>query len=142
MSKKDNRLTYNDDDYIRPNVTYTDKLTAEEIKEKLRYYKQVKSTKELSKIPLHTQIKYFKIDNNDSKFRIGGRLKSKKNADTYIVLYNNKKSWSVDTQHAIFFKKMTAEEMEKQSKERIQQLENQISDLKSDFNKVKKENKK
>jgi hypothetical protein len=94
-----------DKTYKRPDVTYQEKLTKEEIKEKLDGYVKVI---DINDVPLNTHMRYFIIDKDGNKvFRTGGMLQNKDNADTYVILSNGKLSWSVQIENAIFFKKLT-----------------------------------
>ena len=79
------------DDYKRPKKTLTDKLSAEEIKNKLEDYIEVE---DISKVPLNSHLRYFteKYDEKKKKsskvFRLGGFLVNKNNYDKYVVLSN------------------------------------------------------
>ncbi len=106
-----------DDSYKRPKKTLTDKLTSEDIKNKLEDYIEVE---DISKVPLNTHIRYFtEIEDKVKKkkikvFRLGGFLINKNNYDQYVVLSNTpetcfinnkKKTWSVNTKTSIFYRK-------------------------------------
>lgn len=142
-----------DDSYKRPKKTLTDKLTAEEIKEKLEDYIEVE---DISKVPLNTHIRYFKEEINDKGkktkvFRMGGFLVNKNNYDKYVILSNvpdtgvinnNKKTWSVNTKTSIFYRKQTLEEIKEEMHEEIDELNDEIETLKKELKKVKSENSK
>lgn len=104
MSKYVKKLG-SDKSYNRPDITYQEKLSNDEIKEKLQGYEQ---TNNITEIPLNTHIRYF-IKNQDGTqiFRTGGFLHSKQNPDKYIMLSNGKDIWSVQIKNRIFFKKMS-----------------------------------
>lgn len=142
-----------DDSYKRPKKTLTDKLTAEEIKEKLEDYIEVE---DISKVPLNTHIRYFKEEINDKgkktkAFRMGGFLVNKNNYDKYVILSNvpdtgvinnNKKTWSVNTKTSIFYRKQTLEEIKEEMHDEIDELNDEIETLKKELKKVKSENSK
>lgn len=95
-----------DTQYKRPKITAQDKLTYDEIKEKLINYEKVK---DLSSLPLYTHLRYIEIKINpktkkkEQKFRLGGFLINKDHYDKYIVLSNGKLKWSVQTPSAVFY---------------------------------------
>lgn len=142
-----------DDSYKRPKKTLTDKLTAEEIKEKLEDYIEVE---DISKVPLNTHIRYFKEEINDKgkkikAFRMGGFLVNKNNYDKYVILSNvpdtgvinnNKKTWSVNTKISIFYRKQTLDEIKEEMQDEIEELNDEIETLKKELKKVKSENSK
>jgi len=130
------------DGYIRPKYTTQDKLTDEEIQEKLKFYKRVE---DIQKVPLSTHLRYFTIGKDDSyNFRLGGNLFRADGLPDYVILTNGGRNWSVQAKNAIFFSKMTTEEigikineLEKENKE----LKKNNEALKSTLKEVKKENK-
>ena len=104
MSKYVKKLG-SDKSYKRPKTTYQEKLSADEIAEKLQGYEQVD---DISEVPLNTHLRYFRTNPDGSQtFRTGGFLHNKKNAETYIMLSNGKSVWSVQIKGTVFFKKMT-----------------------------------
>jgi len=141
-----------DDSYKRPKKTLTDKLTSEDIKSKLEDYIEVE---DISKVPLNTHIRYFtekedKIKKKKIKvFRLGGFLVNKNNYGKYIILSNtpetgvinnNKKTWSVNTQTSIFYRKQNFDEIKEQYKDEIDELYDEIDNLKKQIKKLKAEN--
>ncbi len=123
------------DGYKRPKKTFQDKLTAEEIKEKLEDYIEIS---DISKVPNNSHIRYFSIIKNGKRkkkvFRLGGYLKNKNNADKFVMLTNGDITWSVQTQTSIFFRRMTFDEIK-------EQYEDEIEDLKKKMSRLKKQNK-
>lgn len=121
------------DTYERPKKTFTDKLSKEQIKEKLKDYKKVE---DISKVPLNSHVRYFVLEKDPSTgevkklFRMGGCLKNKDNADKYVVLTNGTMTWSVNTTKAVFFKKMTSQEIHEYYAAKIKELEDIIRTLK------------
>ena len=129
------------DEYKRPKKTLTDKLTKDEIQSKLEDYIEVE---DIGTIPLNTHLRYFteKIDEKTKKkskvFRLGGFLVNKSNYDKYVVLSNvpetgvinnNKKTWSVNTQKSIFYRKQSIDEIKEEYEDEIGELHDEISNL-------------
>lgn len=107
MSKYATRLS-RDTKYVRPETTLQDSLTEEKIREYLKDYVQ---TNDINNIPLDTHLRYFSLINGEQKFRMGGFLKNKNNADTYVVLSNGSNSWSVNVKDTQFFRKLSQKEI-------------------------------
>ena len=104
MSKYAKKLG-SDTSYKRPATTYQERLTKEEIEEKLQGYEQIS---DISEVPLDTHIRYFIQQKDGSQlFRTGGFLRNKQNPDQYIMLSNGKSIWSVQVANTVFFKKMS-----------------------------------
>ena len=79
--------------YNRPSKTITDSLQDPiKFREKLKGYKEVD---DIDSVSISTHVRYFIYDKTDNKwkFRTGGLL-AKKHAK-YVILSNNKYSWSV-----------------------------------------------
>lgn len=142
------------DNYKRPKKTLTDKLSAEEIKNKLEDYIEVE---DISKVPLNSHLRYFteKYDEKNKKsskvFRLGGFLVNKNNYDKYVVLSNvpdtgvinnNRKTWSVNTQKSIFYRKQTIDEIKEDYKDELEELYDEVDKLKKQVKKLTLENKK
>ena len=136
-----------DDNYKRPKKTYTDKLTDDDIKAKLEDYIEVE---DISKVPLNTHVRYFTERINDKKkkekvFRLGGFLVNKSNYEKYVILSNipetvfsqGKKTWSVNTQTSIFYKKQSIDEIKEEYELEIEELKDQIKFLKKEIKKLK-----
>lgn len=126
MQHPQNRLS--NDNYKRPVNTKTDKLTGDDISDMLDDYKLVESFKD---IKIGTHIRYFITDKNsgEKKFRPGGFLKAKNKIPEYIVLSNTQKSWSVQMGGATFFRKLTFDELKKETDDYIASLEIYIEQL-------------
>ena len=125
------------DDYKRPKHTIQDKMTEEEIEEKLEDYIEIE---DIFKVPLNSHIRYYTLipgkDGEIKKaFRLGGQLKNKDNADKYIILSNGKVTWTVQMDTSILYRKMTLEEIK-------EDYENIIKDLEEENLQLKKDNKK
>lgn len=96
-----------DDNYKRPILTYTDKLSKKQIKELLYDYDEIKDIDELKDVQIGTHIRYFEKKNNELKFRTGGILTVNTGLPKYIVLNNGRLSWSVQVESCIFFRRIT-----------------------------------
>ncbi len=135
MSKILTTRLNSDPEYRRPTLTIQDQYTREDIAKKLQGYKKVDK---IENIPIDTHIRYILIDKetNEHKFRTGGFLKRKDNADKYIILSNGTKTWTVQVKDSLFFRKMSHEE-------EIQEIEDyyeeEIKKLKKEIKKLKKE---
>lgn len=129
----------NKDNYNRPPSTLTEKLTEAEINEKLDDYVQVK---DIYKVPLGTHLRYFKIENGEEKFRMGGILSKNIGLPKYIVLSNGVNSWSVQTANTVFYRKMTPEEIKQSYEDTIEDLELKNENLRGLVNHLKEEIKK
>ena len=104
MSKYIKKLG-SDKSYKRPKTTYQEKLTANQIAEKLQGYEKVDNIED---VPLNTHIRYFVTNPDGSQtFRLGGFLHNKQNADRYIMLTNGRDIWSVQVKGTVFFRKMS-----------------------------------
>ena len=151
-----NRL--GNDNYKKPKQTYQDKLTKEEQEEMLIGYKEIADIEQLKTLQIGTEIRYFsfikdlKTNKVEKKFRMGGRLINKDNADKYLVLATgippNQKSWTVQVKDAEIYYKLKVEDViEKQGavvKEATKEIENkyidEIKELKEELKKEKKAN--
>ena len=141
MSEKTIRYK-NNLSYQRPKYTVQDRLTEEEIDEKLEDYKEVD---DITTVPLGTHLRYF-ITNLDPqtgiatrKFRLGGVLKDKENADKYVILSNGNITWSVQVKEATFYRKMNVEEIKDEYELMIQEYLNEIKTLKKQIKSLKAE---
>lgn len=125
MSNYQKRL--GNDNYDRPKLTLTDKLTADDIESKLEDYSEVT---DIFKVPLGTHMRYFiTTDKGDKKFRMGGILKNNNGLPKFVVLSNGQSSWSVQVEGTIFFKKMTIREIKQEYEDVIQELEKKVNSL-------------
>jgi hypothetical protein len=140
-----NRL--GNDNYVRPKKTLQDKLSKEEQAEKLIGYLPINDVEHLKEIPLGTEIRYFiytkEGKNVSKKFRLGGKLINKDNADKYIVLATGlppqQKTWSVQTKDAEMFYKQKVEDVIQATgfhKEEISELKDEIKKLKEERNQI------
>jgi hypothetical protein len=129
-------IKISNDDYVKEGKSYQDKLTPDEVKDKLAEYSRVEN---IDEIPINSHIRYFSIDpkTNKKSFRLGGFL-TKIDKD-YIVLSNGKISWSVQKNSSIFFKKLSYQELKDELIEKIShKYEKQITMLAEENEKLKK----
>lgn len=115
------------DNYVRPKKTFTDKLTKEEIEEKLEDYKKVD---DIYRVPLGTHIRYFIVSKGEKKFRTGGLLHRNDGLPDYIICNNGRNTWSVQVKNTIFFRKMSIKEIKKEYQDHIKTLEKKNKNLK------------
>jgi hypothetical protein len=130
------------DNYIRPKTTIQEKLTQQEIEEKLEDYTEVE---DINKVPINTHIRYYtlKKDVNGKMtkvFRLGGQLKNKDNSDKYIILGNGKVTWSVQMKNTILYRKMKMDEIKDEYEMIIQDLKNEILKIKKEKKNKKSKN--
>lgn len=106
----------NNDTYVKPKQTYTDQLDDEDINEKLADYLKVE---DINTVKINTHLRYFSLipDNKGQvtrKFRMGGFLTNKDNADKYVILSNGRKTWPVQTASSVFYRKMSIDEIKEE----------------------------
>lgn len=120
MSKKN----YN---YIRPNQTYQELMSNQDIIDKLKYYKKIVN---INNIPIGTHIRYFTIDTktNSKLFRLGGFLQKIDPNLRYITLSNNNLSWSVQIPNSILYYKMSEDDIKNELKEELkEEIKNEMT---------------
>lgn len=127
----------NTSEYKKPDKTYTDKLSKDQILDKLDGYKQVD---DIYKIPIGSHLRYFKkLENGKDKFCMGGFLSKNDGLPDYIILNNGKNSWSVQTKTAKFFRKLSQKEIIDVYESKIDELENKNKALKTLVKQLKEE---
>jgi len=133
-----------DTSYKKTSKSYQEKLSPNEIKQKLEEYKQVENIKSVS---LNSHLRYFNFNpkTGQKQFRLGGFL-TKINED-YVILSNGTLSWSVQINNSVFFQKLTFSELKQELTEKIsnkyekkiEKLNNENINLKETLKKVKKQ---
>ena len=112
--------------------TYQEQLTDEAIEKLLEDYVEVEVDK-ISQIPIKSHLRYYtlKEENGNIKklFRMGGQLVNKDHYENYLMLSNGKNSWSVQTNNAIFYKKMKIEEIKEYYKDLLEEKDKKIKKL-------------
>jgi hypothetical protein len=117
-----------------------DKLTNEEIQEKLQNYIEVS---DIDAVPINTHVRYYVKQGQEYKFRIGGFLKKKDN-QKYVVLSTspdqNGKTWSVNRATAEFYRIKTKTEqlMENAERENEDLLDKYQTTLQNQQKEIKK----
>jgi len=134
-------MSNNKSQYNRPKKTYQEGLTNQEIKEKLKDYKQVSDIKTVS---IGTHIRYFHVDPATNKriFRLGGTLTKIDPEGRFIMLSNGTITWSVQILNTVFWKKMTEDEIKEEIKKELMTEGNIDHSLKEENHELKKEIKK
>ena len=118
-----------DTEYKRPIETYTDKLTKDEIAQKLEDYKKVPYD-EINNIKLGEHMRYFvKNDDGTYSFRMGGVLRNKTGLPNYIILGSGSKTWSVQVKNSILYVKMSIKEIKDEYRESLIQKDKKINEL-------------
>ncbi len=119
ISQQITRRLSRDTSYKSTSESYQKTLTPEDIQKKLIDYLKVTHKEEIAKIPLETHIRYFSINKKTGEklFRLGGFLK--KVEEDYVVLSNNKLSWSVQLDSSIIYKKLLPEQLVKKIETKV-----------------------
>ena len=133
----------NKDGYKRPVQTYTDKLSNDDIMDKLSGYKKVD---DISKVPLGTHLRYFvKLEDGSEKFRMGGFLRNNTGVPKWISLHRSQtemtKGWTVQLATATIFRKMSQNEIMDEYENKLDTLQKKNDGHKSLNKEFKKENK-
>ena len=122
-------------------------MSEKEIRDKLKEYTLVD---DITKVDIGTHLRYFSIDDKGNKlFRLGGFLNKVNFKDGYVVLGNNKITWSVQIKTSEFYKKMSYSELKrkieikiyKKYMKKLQALEEENKNLKNALKEIKKRKK-
>ena len=119
--------------YTRPDATYTDQLSKEQIEEKLEDYKKVD---DMFQVPLGVHIRYFSNVNGKLTFRMGGQLHKNTGLPDYVILNSGTVQWSVQVKDTIFYRKMTLSEIKNEYQIIIDNLVQKNKKLKDDNKKL------
>ena len=101
------------DNYIKTGNEIQENLTEDDIKILLEDYTEVNDYKEL-KLGMHIRYYTIKLDkygNQTKLFRMGGNIIKIDDEYRYLILSNNKISWSVQLNNNIFYKKMSLQDI-------------------------------
>ena len=138
-SKKDINLEaepYKKNGFERPEITYTDQLSKEEIQEKLADYSKVE---DIYKVPLGVHLRYFLNKDGQTLFRMGGQLFKNNGLPDYVILKSGTNAqWSVQVKDAIFYRKMTITEIKQEYDDIIKKKNEKIQALKDKLKKYEK----
>jgi len=124
-----------DKNYKRPEITYQEQLSKEEVLEKLNGYVKVDN---ISEVPISTHVRYFTKKDDKIMFRTGGSLVNKNNADVYVMLSNGTNTWSVQVRDTVFYRKMSHQEelnlVKNSYEKKIKEQTDTINQLKTQAN--------
>ena len=112
--------------YEKPEHTYTEKLSKDEIAEKLEDYQKVD---DINKVSLGTHLRYFITKDGKKLFRMGGQLFKNDGLPEYVILSNGVNSWSVQTEGTTFFRKLSINEIKQEYENQIQAKDDKIKEL-------------
>jgi hypothetical protein len=107
----DTNKKYKKNGYDRPDITYTDQLSKEQVEEKLQDYKKID---DIFKVPLGVHMRYFIKKDGQLLFRLGGQFHKNTGLPDYVILTNGKTQWSVQVKDTIFYVKMTLPEIKEE----------------------------
>lgn len=114
------------DNYKRPEQTYTEKLSKDEIKQKLEDYRKVDK---IENVPVGTHVRYFTKKGNTMAFRLGGIIIAVTGLPDYLILSSGGKSWSVQVKNSIFFARISLKEIQTEYEEIVSKKDAQIKGL-------------
>ena len=129
----------NDKNFVRPEQTYQQTLSNQEIKEKLKEYKKVDDIK---KVCIGTHCRYFAYDHKTKEklFRLGGNLHKVDPEGRFVVLSNGMVSWSVQVAGTLFYQKMNESEYKEELKKELKkEVMTEMNDGNDDINDMKKQ---
>ena len=122
--------------FERPEITYTDQLSKEEIQEKLADYSKVE---DIYKVPLGVHLRYFLNKDGQALFRMGGQLFKNNGLPDYVILRSGTNAqWSVQVKDAIFYRKMSLIEIKQEYEDIIKKKNEKIQVLKEKLKKYEK----
>jgi hypothetical protein len=137
--KKDIKLDsnkYKKNGFERPEITYTDQLSKEEIQEKLADYSKVE---DIYKVPLGVHLRYFVKKDGQMLFRMGGQLFKNNGLPEYVILKSGTNAqWSVQVKDTVFYRKMTLAEIKQEYEDIIKKKNDKINALKEKLKKYEK----
>ena len=136
VAKSEEEQVYTKNGYKRPDVTFTDQLSKEQIEEKLEDYKKVD---DIFKVPLGVHLRYFSNINGKMVFRMGGLLHKNTGLPDYVILSTSltgKPGWSVQVKDTLFYRKMTLQEIKIEYQAIIDELIGKNKKLKDENKKL------
>ena len=122
--------------YVRPPITYTDRLTKEQIETLLIDFEEIKN---IADIPIGTFIRYFEDKDGELKFRVGGILTVKRPEEGYIYLKNNQINWPVQLPKCLLFRKITTKEIKDEYELKLFEKTKENNELISYIKKLEKD---
>lgn len=130
------KKTYNT--YKRPETTFQDTLSNQDIKEQLKDYKKVD---DITNVSIGTHIRYFSVNKKtgEKAFRLGGTLNKIDPEKRYVILDNGRGTrWSVQINNAVFFSKLREEELKNELRNELKQEIMTEMDMNTDTSKENK----
>ena len=127
---------YKKNGFERPEITYTDQLSKEEIQDKLADYSKVE---DIYKVPLGVHLRYFVKKDGQMLFRMGGQLFKNNGLPEYVILKSGTNAqWSVQVKDTVFYRKMTLDEIKQEYEDIIKKKNEKIQALKEKLKKYEK----
>ena len=127
---------YKKNGFERPEITYTDQLSKEDIQDKLADYSKVE---DIYKVPLGVHLRYFVKKDGQMLFRMGGQLFKNNGLPEYVILKSGTNAqWSVQIKDTIFYRKMTLIEIKEEYEDIIKKKNEKIQALKEKLKKYEK----
>lgn len=114
------------DSYKRPNKTFQDNLSQEDI---IKYLKDYAPVKNVYDLPINTHIRYFVTKNGKKDFRMGGYISKMDPIKGYIMLTNGKINWSVQVKDSEIFYKLEIDDIRNEYEEKIKKYKRKIRKL-------------
>ena len=127
---------YKKNGFERPEITYTDQLSKEEIQDKLADYSKVE---DIYKVPLGVHLRYFVKKDGQMLFRMGGQLFKNNGLPEYVILKSGTNAqWSVQIKDTVFYRKMSIVEIKQEYEDIIKKKNEKIQALKEKLKKYEK----
>ena len=127
---------YKKNGFERPEITYTDQLSKEDIQEKLADYSKVE---DIYKVPLGVHLRYFVKKDGQMLFRMGGQLFKNNGLPEYVILKSGTNAqWSVQIKDTVFYRKMNLIEIKQEYEDIIKKKNEKIQTLKEKLKKYEK----
>jgi hypothetical protein len=134
QEENEDNKPYSKKGYTRPEITFTEQLSKEQIEERLEDYTKVD---DMFKVPLGVHIRYFSNINGKMVFRMGGQLYKNTGLPDYVILNSGAVQWSVQVKDTIFYRKMTIGEIKNEYQQIIDDLIQKNKKLKEEIKKLK-----
>uniref|UniRef100_A0A6C0EAF4 Uncharacterized protein n=1 Tax=viral metagenome TaxID=1070528 RepID=A0A6C0EAF4_9ZZZZ len=126
-------------EYVKPELTYTDKLSKKDIASYLENFEKVDDVNELK---VGNNIRYFLKKGDEMNFRIGGTILNIDGLPEWIYVGAGNIKWSIQLKDAIIFKMIDVnklrseyEEIIRDNKMEIEKLTKYIARMKKDIKK-------
>ena len=127
---------YKKNGFERPEITYTDQLSKEEIQDKLADYSKVE---DIYKVPLGVHLRYFVKKDGQMLFRMGGQLFKNNGLPEYVILKSGTNAqWSVQIKDTVFYRKMSIVEIKQEYEDILKKKNEKIKALKEKLKKYEK----